>query len=387
MISKNTDNQPWYRLKVRNKGLIEEAQRRLAESSISFVYLSDKTYPASCLQFLASNYVQFLYVNTDIDTITNFLEKEKDSNIYKLSRDNHNVPVLYDDLIIRQTEMILHNYNGEIRITNSIPSKAKECSIDYLHMKDFKGYYQKVQKAPIDKFYIKLLENINIFIPVPKGTYKEPTEKKEEEKLYREKTRWMVLRTFNEEKWYDILCNWNIDMADAIRIGEARPCFPFLPKRKYTDRNGVEHIKLLCHGYLFLKTTISNLPIIDRNIKYGIPNLSRAVMKSKFDGKMRPVTINENAMTNFMFATSICSGELEYDSFDYCIDEHVVYTNSDSAFFGRVGKLSRKGKDLYIAFSIGNELGGNIQIPAIKVNISNIRKLTEEEVQELEREG
>ena len=70
-------------------------------------------------------------------------------------------------------------------------------------MKDFKGYYQKVQKAPIDKFYIKLLENINIFIPVPKGTYKEPTEKKEEEKLYREKTRWMVLRTFNEETHSD----------------------------------------------------------------------------------------------------------------------------------------------------------------------------------------
>src|SRR5574344_1860527 len=238
MISKNTDNQPWYRLKVRNKGLIEEAKHRLTESSISFVYLSDKTYPASCLQFLASNYVQFLYVNTDIDTITNFLEKEKDSNIYKLSRDNHNVPVLYDDLIIRQTEMILHNYNGEIRITNSIPSKAKECSIDYLHMKDFKGYYQKVQKAPIDKFYIKLLENINIFIPVPKGTYKEPTEKKEEEKLYREKTRWMVLRTFNEEKWYDILCNWNIDMADAIRRGEARPCFPFLSVYFLLGRNG-----------------------------------------------------------------------------------------------------------------------------------------------------
>lgn len=402
----------WYKLKIRNKGLLEEAKQKLAASSIEFVCLTDEFYPSSCLQNLSSKYELSIYVHIELAPLKEFLHKEKESKIFKLFKATNSAAVSYDDQTVKLTRNLFHCYNGEFRIVNSIPTKAKnkECTINYLNLPDLKGYYQNVQKAQIDKFYMHLLEDITIFIPVPKGTYVEPDDDETAYELMMKQYRWMILHTYNEEDWYDRLSQWNTKMAQQIEDGQVKPCTVFLPMRKHKDRNGKELIKLLCRGYLFIKTTPENIAKIENELEYGVSGISKAVMqkkateennlkkKNRKKGKqiecvkiayatMNPLFIGENIMTTFMFASQIESGEVEYDVFDFCVDEHVMYLCPDSPFSGRIGKLSRKENDtnLYIVFSLGNELSNTLEMPAIKVEPHQVRKLTEEEVNTFER--
>lgn len=392
----------WYKLRIRNKSLMEEAKEKLQGSSFEYLCLTDGVYPSSNIQHLANKFEQTIYVHSDLETLEAFLLKEHSSKIYKLFRNTNSVPVTYDEPTVRQTQVLLQRYSGEFRLVGQIPSRSQECTISYLQLPDLTGYYQNVQKAQIDKFYIHLLENLIIFIPVPKGTVLKTTANHTDEED-RTKSRWMILRTRNEEEWDEKLSQWNEHMKEAIQKGKAAACSTFLPKRKEVDCNGKERMRLLCHGYLFIKTTVDNLHVIETELDYGIPSIRRAVIQERYGvdhdkeksnkGKkseervsmnlnyapIKPVFIRENAMTTFMFASEMESGELEYDLFDYCIDENVVYTCKGSPFDGKVGKLSRKGKDLYIVFSFG-DMCGNIKMPGIRVETHQIRKVREEEV-------
>lgn len=402
----------WYKLRIRNKSLMEEAKDRLKASSFDHICLTDDVYFSSSIQHLAKTFELSIYVYSDLETLEAFLATEKSNKTYKLFKSTNSMPVTYDEQTVRQTQAFFQDYNGEFRIVSKIPSKAKECTIKYLQLPELTGYYQNVQKAQIDKFYIRLLEDLIVFIPVPKETVmnltadqEEEEKRKKEEEENKTKSRWMILRTYDEEDWNEKLSRWNENMAEAIKEGKAAPCSTFLPRRKEIDRNGKERTKLLCSGYLFIKTTVNNLHVIETELDYGIPSIRRAVIQERYGidkekekeeekgkgrGKeksnskevsyvsIKPAFIRENAMTTFMFASEIESGELEYDLFDYCIDKNVVYTCKESPFYGKIGKLSRKGKDLYIVFSFGN-MCGNIRMPGIKVETHQIRKLTEEE--------
>lgn len=409
----------WYKLRIRNKGLMEEAKDKLKASSFDYICLTDEVYFSSSIQHLAKKFELSIYVYSDLETLEAFLVKEHSNKTYKLFKNTNSIPVTYDEQTVRQTQAFFHGYNGEFRIVSKIPSRSQRCTIttikhliEHFQLPKLTGYYQNVQKAQIDKFYIQLLEDLIVFIPVPKETVmnltadeEEKEKKKKEEEENRTMSRWMILRTYDEEDWNEKLSRWNENMAEAIKKGKAAPCSTFLPKRKEIDRNGKERVKLLFRGYLFIKTTVNNLHTIETELDYGIPSIRRAVIQERYGidkekekeeekgkgrGKdksnskevsyasIKPAFIRENAMTTFMFASEIESGELEYDLFDYCIDENVVYTCKESPFYGKIGKLSRKGKDLYIVFSFGN-MCGNIKMPAIKVETHQIRKLTEEE--------
>lgn len=282
--------------------------------------------------------------------------------------------------------------------TNTVTGETKPATLNLPSGSILAGELGKMRgKVETDKFYFTLLGE-KYFIVINKGVANEAVDLSQEienakkakgkDKTNNER-RWMVLRA---SRGSEIKLEQRIDAWKGAKKEKGEEDVfleTYLPMYvkdvKRNDRIIGQRKALYCPGYLFIHTSISDLIRLECDKSWDGTMISRFLvrqsMRKNFDVN-QALTISENDMTNFKFAVDSNIGNVSLDSEDYVDNEYVRYIHPGSAFNQCVGKVLHKGDQLYLTFL---PIGLMTVTQAIKIESSEIRKLTNAEKAELKQ--
>ena len=104
----------------------------------------------------------------------------------------------------------------------------------------------------------------------------------------------------------------------------------------------------------------------------------------KNNNESQALRISDAEMADFKFAVNSNLTNIVLDAEDYVDNELVRYYNPNSPFNQKIGRVLHKGDCLYLSFL---PLGGIMNFTkAIKIESSQIRKLSSKELAELNRQ-
>ena len=276
---------------------------------------------------------------------------------------------------------------------NSIPSETKPATLAVPGGVILDGELSKMRgNVNTDKFFFSVL-GTNLFMVINKGDADEIVDlsqeienaKKANDNDKANKARqWMVLRVSrgSEQSLEKRLELWKDQ-------NESDVCFEsYLPTyMKDITRCGNiigQRKALFCPGYLFIHTSISELLRIESDKLWDGPLISRFLVRQsmrKNNNDSQALKISDAEMADFKFAVNSNLTNIALEAEDYVDNELVRYYNPNSPFNQKIGRVLHKKDSLYLSFL---PLGGIMNFTkAIKIESSQIRKLSNKELAEL----
>lgn len=284
---------------------------------------------------------------------------------------------------------------------NVVPSDTKPATIIVPGDVIVEGELSKMRgKVETDKFYFSVL-GTTLFMVISKGIANEAIDFSQElENARKNKAldeannirQWMVLRASHgaEQNLEEKLSRWKEYKENHPETKEEPEIVfeTYLPMFLKDVKRGNKIIgqrkALFCPGYLFIYTSISELLRIEIDRYWDGFAISRLLVRQsmrKGKSESKALTISDRQMADFKFIVDSNLTNIALEAEDYIDKEYVRFFDKDSAFNQKIGQVLHKGNDLYITFF--NLEGIMRYTKAIKIESSQIRKLTEREIAEL----
>lgn len=291
---------------------------------------------------------------------------------------------------------IINNVPQNLFRANTIPTETKPATLCVPGGVVIEGELSKMRgNVNTDKFFFSVL-GTNLFMVINKGDADEVVDisqeienaKKANDNDKANKARhWMVLRASrgSEQSLEKSLELWKEHNESDIcfetylptYIKDIKRCGNIIGQRK----------ALFCPGYLFIHTSISEILRIESDRLWDGPTISRFLVRQsmrKSNNESQALRISDAEMADFKFAVNSNLTNIVLDAEDYVDNELVRYYNPNSPFNQKIGRVLHKGDCLYLSFL---PLGGIMNFTkAIKIESSQIRKLSSKELAELNRQ-
>lgn len=248
-------------------------------------------------------------------------------------------------------------------------------------------------KVDTDKFYFSVMDT-TLFMVISKGSADESIDlAKEIEDAKKAKAgdianktkRWMVLRASHGSEQYleGKLNKWKSYNESDVEFETYLPLY--IKDIKKSGKIIGQRKSVFCPGYLFIHASANDINRIESSKFWdGFPISKLLVRESnrKRDKQQNSaLTISDVDMDNFKFAVDSNLTNVPLDADDYIDNEYVRYFNAESPFNNKIGKILHKGDNLYLSFL---PLGGIMTFTkALKIESSQIRKLTSKEIAEI----
>lgn len=294
---------------------------------------------------------------------------------------------------IKTLKWIIENAPRNLYRSNSVPTNATLAMLPVPGDVELEGRLRKMRgKVENDKFYFSVLD-LDLFMIIAKDTAEEvcdisklidAAKHNKEDERKNKRVQWMVIRAVRgyETRIVENLERWKESSGSDVSFET------FLPicMKEVTRNNKVSRRKaLMCPGYVFIRTSISDLTKIETDKKWDGQRMYCFLLRQTKSIDSNVLTISEREMIDFKFAVNCNLSNVSLDDEDFIDNELVKYHNPDSVFNDRVGRVAHKKDGLYLSFL---PFGGVFnKIAAIKIESGHICKLSAVELAEIENKG
>lgn len=276
---------------------------------------------------------------------------------------------------------------------NIIPSETKPATLSVPGGVILEGELSKMRgNVNTDKFFFSVL-GTKLFMVINKGDADEAVDISQEIENAKRASdidkannsrQWMVLRVSRgtEQALEKKIDFWKGHNESDIYFETYLPTY--MKDIKRCGNVIGQRCSLFCPGYLFIRTSISELLRLESDKFWDGSSISRFLVRQsmrKNNNDNQALKISDIEMADFKFAVNSSLTNIALEADDYVDNELVRYYNPNSPFNQKIGRVLHKKDSLFLSFL---PLGGIMNFTkAIKIESSQIRKLSSKELAEL----
>ncbi len=367
-----------------------------------YLFPSNSSNVAGYYETIMTNIRLSCWVRCTENELLEILKELNDKNITSdASRKSNSGTIrVTDDSEINTLRWIINQMPQNLVRVNDIPEGTSKALLPVPGGVLLEGDLSKKRgKVDTDKFYFSVL-GINLLMIVSKGDAEivgdlakeiEEIKKANANDKENKAVHWMALRATrgSEQTLEDRINRWKSNDESSVYIETYLPFY--LAEVKKGSKSTVQRKALYCPGYLFIRTSITDLLKIETDKYWDGAAISRYLVRQSMRrkkghaGKMdkeaqQALKISDKEMESFKFAVDSNLSNVPLDAEDYLDNELVKYYNPGNAFHQMLGHVLHKSDGLYLAFVFSGIMKN---AKAIKIESSQIRKLSNKELAEL----
>ena len=358
----------WYMARVRKKSYLSHLRSVLRQLPYEYHFIEDipsAHVPAIC-NLVADKFAGELLIKLPADKLSDFSKEH--AEWLRINRTKGGLAIIYTDADVMDFLHFLRLLDRPIVIAPSLPAGSVEFTVPVGTMQGVCGKLYTRRNSGL-RLYIDLLGRSCVYLLLDKLT--ERGEINKPSLQFPDNTpKWMVLLTYNEEGLAESFAKWNARNAERFSEEQHEPCEIYLPRRWVTGKDGKMKERLLCRGYLFIRSSLSNLS----NLEEVLPNIGYHLLRYRnSEGMWCMRTIDAHHMNTFMLVNDSRNDWVQYEDYEFVEGQKVVLNCSEHSFHGREGTLVRKKGKMYVVFTIPNLQMK--RLPEVEVTSSQIRVL------------